>query len=101
MRKVNCKLCGCGESGLLEMYDIVPRSIAEQASMQKPKTVRLCSNCQQELSMWYSAKIGTLTYGIAAKRFVSKSPSQLVTEYEIAYQWFTRYKKAQLTKQQS
>lgn len=98
MRKVNCELCSCDESGLLKRYYIVPQAITEQAGIQRPKTVRLCSNCQQELGIWYSAKVGALTYDTAMKQFTPKLPSQLFKEYEIAYQWFTKYKKAQLTK---
>lgn len=96
MPKVNCKLCGCEETGLLKRYNIVPQAIAEEAGIQKPKTVMLCLNCQQELGIWYSAKVGAVTYDTGVKQFVPKSPSQLVTEYEVAYQWFTRYKKEQL-----
>ncbi len=101
MRKSNCKLCGCDDPGLVKRYYIVPQTITEQAGIQRPKTASLCSDCQQELGLWYSAKVGTLTYDTAKKQFIPKSSSQLVKEYEIAYQWFTKYRKEQLTKSQS
>ncbi|MFC2014440.1 hypothetical protein ACFLUP_00415 [Chloroflexota bacterium] len=99
MRKENCVLCGCNQSVIVQVkvYYIVPQAVTEQASIQRPKTVKLCSNCQQELGIWYSAKVGELTYDTTIKQFTPKSPAQLVKEYEIAYQWFTQYKKAQLT----
>ncbi|MFC1952695.1 hypothetical protein ACFLWR_01000 [Chloroflexota bacterium] len=96
MLKKNCELCD--ESDLLKMYYIVPKAISEQAGIQKPKTVRLCPDCQQELGLWYSAKVGELTYDITMKQFIPKSPSRLVKEYETAYQGFTAYKKTQLIK---
>ena len=98
MPKQNCELCGCDEPGQLKRYYIVPQAITEQANIQRPKTVSLCSNCQQKLGLWYSAKVGTLTYDIDMKQFISKSPSQLVKEYEIAYKWFVNYRKEQLNR---
>jgi len=96
MPKEYCELCH--ESGSLKIYNIVPQAISEEAGIKKPKTVRLCPDCQQELGLWYSAKVGELTYDIAVKQFVPKTPSQLAKEYETAYHWFTDYKKTQLTR---
>ncbi len=101
MRKSNCKLCGCDAPGLVKRYYIVPQAVTEQANIQRPKTVSLCSNCHKEIGLWYSAKVGTLTYDISMKQFIPKSLSQLVKEYEIAYQRFTKYMKEQLTKSHS
>jgi len=95
MPKENCELCE--ESGVLKVYNIVPQAVSIEAGIQRPKTVRLCSNCHQELGLWYSAKVGELTYDISVKQFVPKSPSQLAKEYETAYEWFTTYKKTQLS----
>ena len=93
MRKLNCKFCGCDDPDLVKRYYIVPQTITEQAGIRRPKTASLCSDCQQELGRWYSAKVGPLTYDTDTKQFVPKLPSQLVREHEIAYQWFTKYRK--------
>lgn len=98
MLKKNCELCGCDKPDQLKRYYIVPQAIAEQANIQRPKTVRLCSNCHKELGLWYSAKVADITYDTNMKQFISKSPSQLVKEYEITYKWFVNYRKGQLNR---
>jgi len=98
MIEINCKICGREEPDLVKSYSIVPPEILEEAGIERPKTVRICSNCQLELERWYSAKVSNVTYDNGAKQFVPKTASQLVKEYEVAYQWFTRYKKEQLAR---
>ncbi|MFC1988373.1 hypothetical protein ACFLVJ_00855 [Chloroflexota bacterium] len=98
MLKKNCEICGCDESGQLKQYYIVPQAINEQADIQRPETVSLCASCHQELGMWYSAKVSDITFDTTMKQFISKSPSQMVKEYEVAYQWFVNYRKEQLNR---
>ncbi len=96
MGKNNCELCGCDvEPKAIERHYIVPREIMEEAGRNRPKTVRLCPNCREELERWYATKIADMTYDTRMKRFRSRSPLEMAKEYEIAYQRFTRYKKGQ------
>ena len=91
-----CQLCGYeDEAGSIKKYHVIPQEIAERAGIHKSRIIRLCSNCQRELSRWYSTKVADMTYDTKMKQFRVKSPQEMVREYEIAYQRFARYKKEQ------
>ena len=92
MEKKACELCGCEVgSRAMEKHYIVPSEVSEQAGVDKSRIIRLCFNCQRELNRWYSAKIADMTYDTKTKQFRTKSPQEMAKEYEIAYQWFSRY----------
>ena len=91
-----CQLCGCeDELGPIKECHVIPQEIAGQASIDKSRIIRLCSNCQLELNRWYATKVADMAYDTSMKQFRAKSPPELVKEYEIAYQRFARYKKEQ------
>ncbi len=96
MRKETCELCGYeDELGTVKKYHVFPQEITEQAGIKRSKIIRLCPNCQRELDKWYSTKVAHMAYDTRMKRFRTKSPQEMVKEYEIAYQRFTRYKREQ------
>jgi len=96
MKKKTCELCGCEvESGTMGKHYIVPSEVSEKLSEHKSRVIRLCFNCQRELNGWYSARVADMTYDTKTKQFRAKSPQEMAIEYEIAYQWFSRYKKEQ------
>ena len=96
MAKETCDICGNeSEPGATEKQPVVPLEITEQAGIASPKTVRLCSNCRQELHRWYSTKVADMAYDTKVKRFRAKSSLEMVKEYETAYRIFAEYKRGQ------
>lgn len=96
MQRNICELCRCeDEPGNIKKYYVIPQEITEEAGIKRIKIVKLCPNCHRELSKWYSTNISDITYDTRIQRFRSKSPKEMVKEYEVAYQAFTRYKKEQ------
>jgi hypothetical protein len=96
MAEKTCRICGCElKPKAIVRYPVVPAEIIEQAGIQRLRTVRLCSNCCEELQRWYETSVSDMTYDTALKRFTGKSPLEMVREYEAAYRRFARYKKEQ------
>jgi hypothetical protein len=96
MQREICELCRYqGELGTIKKYYVIPQEITEKAGLKRIKIIKLCPNCQSELSKWYSTNISDITYDTRTQRFRAKSPKEMVKEYEVAYQAFTRYKKEQ------
>jgi len=96
MGKDRCEICGYeDEPGTLKKYHVIPQEIMEQAGIKRTKIRKLCQNCQDELNKWYSTNISDITYDTGIQRFRTKSPQEMLREYEVAYQAFTRYKKEQ------
>ena len=96
MAEKTCQICGCElKPKAIVRYPVVPAEIIEEAGIQRLRTVRLCSNCSEELQRWYETRVSNMTYDTALKRFKGKSPPEMVREYEAAYRRFARYKKEQ------
>jgi len=94
VEKKACELCGREvEPRAMEKHHIVPTEVREQAGIRRAKIVRLCSDCYAELHKWYSAKVLDSTYDTKMKRFRSKSPPEMVKEYEAAYRVFAKYRR--------
>lgn len=98
MKKDWCEVCGNLMPGLVSETDIVPRDICRQAGIGDPKTVRLCERCRRELGKWYSSRVADTTFDASSKRFRSKTPAEMVQEYAMAYQWFSRVKQQERVK---
>jgi len=95
MRGKACELCDYrGGVDLIRRYRIIPEEVTEQAGITRYKTVRLCPNCWQELSSWYSANISDVTYDTAFKRFRDRSGAEMIKEYEVAFSRFREHKKS-------
>ena len=93
MRRQTCELCDyMGDTEFIKGYRIIPEEVTEQAGVTRYKTVRLCPNCWNELSSWYSANISDVTYDTAFKRFRTRSGSEMIKEYEVAFSRFREYK---------
>jgi len=98
MRRQTCELCDFrGDVDLIRRYRIIPEEVTEQAGITQYKTVRLCPNCWQELSSWYSANISDITYDTAFKRFRSRSGPEMIKEYEVAFSRFQEHKKSKMS----
>ena len=96
MEKKTCEVCGHEiELGALEEYRVVPTQLTEQASMPESRVANLCSNCHQELHKWYLTKVSDMAYDTEAKRFRTKSPLEMIREYEATFDSFVRYKQKQ------
>ncbi len=95
MKKKSCEVCGY-ESDLaaIENHHIIPTEVTEEAGMPRSRTVRLCCNCRREVDTWYRARVAPMAYDSATKRFRTKSYSEMVKEYQSAFDSFMKYKKA-------
>ncbi len=94
MRKGACDLCGCEiEPETVVIHSVVPLEVTAQARMSDSRTVNLCANCHDEVEAWYLKRVSSATYDWGSKRFIPKSPADMVKEYEAAYIAFVKYKK--------
>ena len=99
MEKKVCEICGYARKPEdLIIHQIVPEEVATQAGISYPETVVLCINCRNEIQTWYDKKVLGVSYDESARRFVPKSPAQMVREYEAVYREFAAYKKRRRTK---
>ena len=99
MAKGACEVCGYqSERRDIKKYDVVPSAIMREVGRKRSIKILLCNNCHEEFDELCSKVIADMTYDTCAKRFKPKSPQEMVKEYEIAYQRFSRYKKEQQKK---
>jgi hypothetical protein len=79
----------------MERHHVIPPEVAREAGIARPKVIRLCPNCRQELEEWYSVKVANMAYDTNTKRFIAKSWPELAKEYQFAYDSFVKYKREQ------
>jgi hypothetical protein len=92
LRKI-CEICGCAvNSGELVIHQIVPEKVAKQAGILDTRTAVLCYNCGNQIQDWYDKKVYSMSYD-KTNRFISKSSTEMVKEYEAAFKAFAAYKK--------
>ncbi len=77
----------------LTMHPIVPEDIAKEDTVPASQTARLCTSCGDRLHTWFLNRVTTVTYDWGLKRFKSKSPAEMVKEYEVAYKAFIKYER--------
>jgi hypothetical protein len=93
-RKI-CEVCGCAVSpGELVIHRIVPEEIAKQVGILDVRKVVLCLNCGNQIQDWYNKRVFSMSYDDKTNRFIPKSSTEMVKEYEAAYKAFATYKKA-------
>ena len=99
MAKSMCEVCGYQSHRRdIKKYHIVPSVIMREVGEMRSIKIALCNNCHEEFDELCSKVIADMTYDTSVKRFKPKSPQEMVKEYEIAYQRFSRYKKGQQKK---
>ncbi len=81
------------DAALLTMHRIVSEDIAKEAAVPASQTARLCTSCGDRLHAWFLNRVSTVTYDLELKRFKSKSPAEMVKEYEAAYNAFVKYER--------
>src|SRR3972149_8247013 len=92
-----CEVCGYRRQlGGVEKRPIFPREIIEQAGITRWQIINICSNCQIELSKWYSLKVAPMEYSVKAQRFSYKTSAQMVDEYQSAFNSYIKYKKKRI-----
>jgi 5-methylcytosine-specific restriction endonuclease McrA len=88
-----CKVCNkTVDSDDMEEHHIVPRDITDEAGIPESQTVRLCTECHQEVHNWYTARVRHTEYDPDTRRFRSKSYLEMVSEYQAAFSAFVNYK---------
>jgi len=96
MGEESCELCAYrSQLGAVEKHHVVPKMVTEQTGMLETQSLKLCCNCHHEVHIWYSAKVTNMTYDAETKRFRPKSPTEMVKEYQSAFDSFVKYKKEQ------
>ena len=91
-----CEVCGYkSQGGDINKYDVIPDEIIKEAGKLQSRKTTLCNNCHEELGRVYSKLVTSMTYDTRLKQFRTKSPQEMVKEYEVAYQWFTQHRKSQ------
>ena len=94
MVEETCDLCGYTSIlGPVEECSIVPNDIARAAGMPKSQTIRMCCNCRRELDTWFSAKVAKMVYDIGMQRFRYRTHTEMVKEYQSAFNAFVDYRK--------
>ena len=99
MGKDTCEVCGyVSRLGAVQEHYVIPSEISQQALIPKPRKIRICSNCQQELEAWNSAKITKLVYDSIMQLFRPKNPVEMAEEYQSVFNSYVNYKKRQTKK---
>jgi hypothetical protein len=89
-----CEICGSRtEPAAMVSYRIVPDDIAENAGISDVAVVKLCPDCRRDLDRWYSRNVSATTYDESRRSFRSRTPQEMVREYEVSFRAFVRYRK--------
>jgi len=93
--KETCKVCNSVvDPDTMEKHHIVPRDVTDEAGIPESQTVRLCTDCHEEVHTWYTARVRHTEYDPDTKRFRTKSSLEMVREYQAAFSAFVNYKSA-------
>ena len=96
LEKKICEVCGHKiDFGEIEKHHIVPMRLTKEAGIPESRILTLCHDCHQELHMWYSAKVASMSYNTKTKRFETKSRLEMCREYESTFDSFVKYKRGQ------
>lgn len=94
MREKTCDICGhVVNAEDVVVHRIIPEEVARQAGIYDFRTATLCPDCSNEVQAWYGKRVYSMNYKNEAKRFILRSPAQMVKEYETTYRAFVEYKK--------
>ncbi len=101
MREKTCDICGhVVNPEDVVIHRIIPEEVARQAGIFDFRTATLCTDCSNEVQTWYGKRVSSMSYKDGAKRFILRSPTQMVEEYEATYRAFVAYtKRRQATSQ--
>lgn len=101
MEKKTCDICGHAvNTEDVVVHRIIPEEAARQAGIFDFRTATLCPDCSNEVQIWYGKRVYSVSYEDSTKRFMPKSPSDIVKEYEAAYRAFAAYKNRRRVKSQ-
>lgn len=101
MREKTCDICGhVVNPEDVVIHRIIPDEVARQAGIFDFRTATLCTDCSNEVQTWYGKRVSSMSYKDGAKRFILRSPTQMVEEYEATYRAFVEYKKRRRAKSQ-
>lgn len=94
MWEKTCDICGhVVNPEDVVIHRIIPEEAARQAGIFDFRTATLCPDCSNEVQSWYRKRVYSVSYENRTKRFILRSPAQMVKEYEAAYRAFAAYKK--------
>ena len=82
------------------IHRIIPDEVARQAGIFDFRTATLCPDCSNEVQTWYGKRVHSVSYEDRGKRFIPRSPADIVREYEAAYRAFVAYKDRRRAKSQ-
>jgi 5-methylcytosine-specific restriction endonuclease McrA len=94
--KETCKVCNnVVDPDAMEKHHIVPRDVTDEGGISESQTVRLCTDCHEEVHNWYTARVRHTEYDPDTRRFRTKSSLEMVREYQAAFTAFVKYKNTQ------
>lgn len=95
MAKVTCKVCSNDvDPDAIEEHHIVPKDITKEAGIPESQTMHLCADCHEDVHTWYTARVRHTEYDPDARQFRNKSYLEMVSEYQLAFSAFVKYKSA-------
>jgi len=101
MWEKTCDICGhVINPEDVVIHRIIPEEATRQAGIFDFRTATLCPDCSNEVQIWYGKRVYSVSYEDRAKRFMPRSPSDIVKEYEAAYRAFAAYKNRRRAKSQ-
>ena len=93
MLEKTCSTCGqIVNSKDVVIHRMIPERIAIQAGIYDFRTAVLCPNCSNEVQDWYEKRVYVVSYDNNTKRFLPRSPADIVKEYEAVFRAFEAYK---------
>jgi hypothetical protein len=101
MKEKICDICGHAVNPEdVVVHRIIPEEVARQAGIFDFRTATLCTDCSHEIQTWYGKRVYSMSYKDGVKRFIQRSPAQMVKEYEATYKAFVEYKTRKRAKSQ-
>jgi len=101
MWEKTCHICGHAvNSEDVVIHRMIPEEVARQAGIYDFRTAVLCPNCSNEVQAWYKKRVYGVSYDNSTKRFLPRSPADIVKEYEAVYGAFAAYKNKRRAKRQ-
>ena len=101
MGEKTCDICGNAvNSEDVVIHRMIPEEVARQAGIYDFRIAVLCSNCSNEVQTWYKKRVYGVSYDNSTKKFLPRSPADIVKEYEAIYRAFAAYKNKRRAKRQ-
>ena len=94
MEKLTCNACGQKiELSSAVARRLIPKVTVELHGVLDSPDILLCGSCSDEIDNWYQKTVSTMTYDNALQKFRTKTPRELVKEYQNVFNSFAKFKR--------